>query len=343
MRVLIYEFVTGGGYLAWPTEAIPTSLLTEGYAMVNALAGDFLALPDVEIGVLVDHRLTALPWSHGSRTVINSDAQGWSSFSHLARIADWTVVIAPEFDDQLHSRVRTVEGVGGKLLGPGGDLVQLATDKSGMCAYLADMGIPVPRGKNWHGGTPWLEGIKYPAVLKPRYGAGSQDIRLLESAPATEYEPVLGSWRIEEYCTGTAASVALVCGSAGHCVLRPCQQRLSDDGQFQYLGGSIPLAPDLDQRARKLGERIAVALPSPHGYIGIDLVLGHEPDGSGDRVIEVNPRLTTSYVGLRSACRQNLAGVMLDVAEGRTVALNWNDEPLEFSSAGEVWRKGITQ
>ena len=34
---------------------------------------------------------------------------------------------------------------------------------------------------------------------------------------------------------------------------------------------------------------------------------------SGDRVIEINPRLTTSYVGLRALARFNLAEALLAV------------------------------
>jgi predicted ATP-grasp superfamily ATP-dependent carboligase len=48
------------------------------------------------------------------------------------------------------------------------------------------------------------------------------------------------------------------------------------------------------------------------GYVGIDMVLT-------DRdavVIEVNPRVTTSYVGLRKVLRPNPAALMLEAARG---------------------------
>lgn len=45
------------------------------------------------------------------------------------------------------------------------------------------------------------------------------------------------------------------------------------------------------------------ALPGLRGHVGVDLVAA--PDRCV--VIEVNPRLTTSYVGLRRVLRANLA------------------------------------
>ena len=69
----------------------------------------------------------------------------------------------------------------------------------------------------------------------------------------------------------------------------------------------------------------------PHGYLGIDLVLGQAVDGSEDVVIEINPRMTTSYIGLRQAATGNLARAMLNVAAGHTAELSFRAEPLRFS------------
>ena len=72
------------------------------------------------------------------------------------------------------------------------------------------------------------------------------------------------------------------------------------------------------------------------GFVGVDLVLGREPDGSEDFVIEVNPRLTTSYVGLRAAARSNLAEVMVNIANGATASIEYTDRPIEFDTSGNV-------
>jgi predicted ATP-grasp superfamily ATP-dependent carboligase len=116
-------------------------------------------------------------------------------------------------------------------------------------------------------------------------------------------------------------------------------QRLSNDGFFSYLGGSTPLDPDLAARARQVALAAVASLPDPHGYIGVDLVLGENSDGSGDCIIEINPRLTTSYIGLRASCRENLAAAMLAIAANRPAALSPRAEPVEFDFDGAVRRQ----
>jgi predicted ATP-grasp superfamily ATP-dependent carboligase len=170
----------------------------------------------------------------------------------------------------------------------------------------------------------------YPAVAKPRYGAGSLNVRRVEAPlPAAR----LPEWTcLEEYCAGMPASVSLIRGREGRvAVLPPCRQTLSSDGRFTYLGGELPLAPAQQQRARRLALRVADVLPATTGYFGIDLVLDPDTGGQLDRVIEVNPRLTTSYVGLRAACRGNLAAAMLALAEGRDHELSFREEAVEFT------------
>jgi hypothetical protein len=126
--------------------------------------------------------------------------------------------------------------------------------------------------------------------------------------------------------------VAFLAGPAGAWPLEPCAQRLSADGRFTYLGGRLPLAPSLAARAAALGRRALAALPPAFGYVGLDLVLGDHPGGRDDVVIEVNPRLTTSYVGLRAAADANLAEALLAAAAGERPALRFSARAIRFDA-----------
>jgi predicted ATP-grasp superfamily ATP-dependent carboligase len=71
----------------------------------------------------------------------------------------------------------------------------------------------------------------------------------------------------------------------------------------------------------------------------VDVVLGDDADGSRDFAIEINPRLTTSYVGLRAAAQTNLASAMLKVAQGEPFEpFVWNSERVAWSPDGTVRR-----
>jgi tyramine---L-glutamate ligase len=336
-RVLLYEFVTSGGGFADCTTPPSDSIRREGATMLTALAADFAAVEGVETVVMVDGRaMLDLP---GCRVEpVHSSHEEFALLSSRSRQADWTIVIAPEFDDLLRSRCRLVEEAGGRLLGPSSTFVALAADKHQTAEHLSASGVPAPRGIALDAGSPLPAEFPFPAVLKPRFGAGSQDVRRIphRAALAESLPALAGPSRLEQYCPGIAASVALLCGPAGRFALPPCRQRLRDDVEFRYLGGALPLPPEAATRAVALAERAIAAMPDPFGYVGVDLVLGNEPDGRDDLVIEVNPRLTTSYVGLRALAEVNLAAAMLAVAAGAPARLSFAPHPLEFDADGTI-------
>jgi predicted ATP-grasp superfamily ATP-dependent carboligase len=220
-------------------------------------------------------------------------------------------------------------------MSPAPEFVRVAADKHRTSEMLAAAGVTVPTGRLLESDEPLPSDIQYPAVLKPVNGAGSQDTYMV-SGPYDA--PPAYAWprRLESYVPGLAASVAVLCGPNGRISLAPCKQRISEDGRFRYLGGELPLTAGLAERARQLAERALAAMPMAIGYVGVDLVLGREPDGSQDAVIEINPRLTTSYVGLRTAATANLAEAMWRVAQGDMQPVEFSDRAIEFDASGNV-------
>lgn len=317
--IFVYEFLTGGGLLAEAfVQAVFESLLVEGRAMVEALAADFARAESVKaVSCLRDLRLAS--WNRPGCNVVDvaSRAEHGAAFDRLAAEADWTVVIAPEIGGALADCCRRVAAVGGRLLGPDESLIELASDKHRTAEFLTRAGVPAPQGVLHQAGEPWPRNFLYPAVWKPLDGAGSQGIVFVPSFDSPRLVPSRQVGRLERVCPGVAASVAFLCGPDGlRLALPACRQRLSDDSHFRYLGGELPLRPELALRAATIAERAVSALPGAFGYLGVDLVLGEAADGAGDVVVEINPRLTTSYIGLRAAVEENLAAAMLDIAKG---------------------------
>jgi tyramine---L-glutamate ligase len=334
---LLYEFVTSGGLVGDRHAQASESIRREGAAMMAALAADFSALEGVEVLAMVDG--SGLPLLADCQILpVNSPEEEFAVLSKYSPGADWTIVIAPEFDDLLRSRCRLVEESGGRLLGPCASLVSVAADKQRTAEHLSAAGLRVPRGVPISGGGSIPRGIGFPTVIKPRFGAGSQDVRLVldDSAAASYLDEFPGPARAEEFCPGIAVSAAFFCGPKSCFSLPPCGQRLSDDGEYRYLGGALPLESALAGRATELAARAVATLPSPLGYLGVDLVLGDATDGREDVVIEINPRLTTSYVGLRALARDNLATAMLAAAAGEAPRLSFARRQLEFDADGTI-------
>jgi predicted ATP-grasp superfamily ATP-dependent carboligase len=294
MRVFVYESVT-----ASDDPTLPASLRAEGQAMREAILEDFRRIPYVQ-AVTTDDALT---------------------FPALARPADYTLVIAPELDGQLFALCRQVETDGGQLLGPTSHAVALTADKLRLAEHLIERGVRTLR-------TTMLGTYaqSFPVVCKPRDGAGSVNTFLVHSeAELLETRRIAGrELVVQPYVVGQPASVAFLVGPKQTLPLLPAAQQLSTDGRFRYLGGSIPLPPELARRAISVATPAVQEVEGLRGYVGVDVVLGDE----GDWVIEINPRLTTSYIGLRALCRENLAEAMLHVVRGEKVELSWKNTRL---------------
>lgn len=298
-RVFVYECVSAGGLGI----NVPASLLREGRAMRDAVAADFERISGVEV-ITLDHD---------------------EAFAQTARNCEWTLVIAPEFDDLLASRCRTALAMGSRLLGPLPNAVDVTSDKLATARWWEQHGVPHP----W---TALLTSADLtrrapPWVVKPRWGAGSQAMHLVHDvATVDSLASTRDDYLVQQYVPGQPASVSLLIGPVQTIALCPARQHLSGDGRFQYLGGSLPMPADLAERATKLALRAVAGIEGLQGYVGVDLVLGDR-----DYVIEINPRITTSYLGLRQLSEANLADLMWKVVHGERIQTPaWRAGEVEF-------------
>jgi predicted ATP-grasp superfamily ATP-dependent carboligase len=271
--------------------------------------------------------------ANGRIVLIHSTGEHDEQLQRAAASAERTLLIAPEFDGYLAHVCGLTEEAGARLLSPSRGFIDVASDKQRTAELLAQCGITVPTGVPIAAGERLPRTFPFPAVLKPRDGAGSQGVTLLAQHPGDDFHAP-AAMRLEKFIAGQPASIAALCGPRGNVLLPPCSQRLSGDGRFAYLGGETPVVTPLAERAQRWAAAALAALPPTTGYVGIDLVLGDSP--TDDTVIEINPRLTTSYVGLRQLVRENLAVAMLQTADGHPPILSLRPGRLEFNGAGEV-------
>lgn len=323
MRAFVYEFVTATGCGRDPND-IEHSLYLEGRAMRDALASDLAA---------AGHAVALMP----EPEELTDDAP---EFCDRAGACEVAFVIAPETGGWLFERSRIAAALGARVIGPTLDAIRLCGSKSALADRWHTAGVRAPRtgpfGARWD---------TFPAVLKPDHGAGSQHTYLVNSrddvrAAYFEFHPA-GKHEDEmiftEFVPGLAASVAFLCGPGACVPLVPAFQHLSADGRFSYKGGELPIPPDLAARAVVLGRAAVACVPGLCGYVGVDLVLGDAPDGSRDCAIEINPRLTTSYTGLRALADFNLADALLRVALGEAIPeLRWKPGRVNFGANGFV-------
>jgi predicted ATP-grasp superfamily ATP-dependent carboligase len=345
LQVFVSEYVCGGG---WPETGSSGSLATEGRAMLGAIVEDLSRIPGVRVETTWDARLGRPPFSAAQAVPVESPAEEIRHFRRLAADCDATLVIAPEFDGILHDRCLIVENSGGRLLGPGSRAVALCADKLRLKTHLREAGVDTIPAEivRWRSTLPESGDkppVRFPVVVKPRDGAGSQDLHLVHNPEEFErLRLVLASATIEgkfiwqPFVAGAAVSVALLFSPSQRDVevLLPAAQRLSRDGRFRYEGGRVPLV-GIDRAAVQSAALTACrSLPGMRGYVGVDLLL---PDDAPHRpvVVEINPRLTTSYLGYRALSENNLAEWMLMPSRfARGVA--WREGVIAFDAAGTI-------
>jgi predicted ATP-grasp superfamily ATP-dependent carboligase len=292
MKVLIHEWVTGGGLSGRP---LPRGWAAEGRAMRRALADDFQAVGGVEVVITLDPRFVreAGPW----RPVPVRPGEDEETLARLAAGCDLTVLIAPETGGLLEQRTRALERAGARGLGSTPEAVALTADKLRLAAHLKAEGVETPPAERFDPSRPRLPSFGFPAVIKPVDGAGSTDTFLvanLQGLPTlTDRE---GGWIVQPYQAGRAMSASFLVGVDGEVALLGVGWQTVEviDGRFEYRGGRL-----LALRELGLGEPLRAVrdVGGLCGYIGVDFI-DRGPD-LPPTVIEINPRLTTSFVGLQ--------------------------------------------
>lgn len=310
MRVLIFEWLTGGGL--WmdssvPDETCPTQ--RQGAAMLSAVAEDF-QLASHDVRALVDDRVTVRLPTQVSVSNIGSANSLPIELKRLAESADVILLIAPECNGCLLQVYDWIRDFSAKIISPDRTFIKLTSSKSATAAYLQANDIAVPTGLMLPDRACSID-LPFPVVVKPNLGAGSDSVQVANSADEINWPAGGTRYRVEQFIAGTPVSVSAIAGDHGVNLLPPTGQRFDAHPIGHYVGAESTLPSDIALRATQLAQRCVLALPSTRGYFGMDIVIA-DAGPEFDCVIEVNPRLTCSYVRLREIVDQNLAEMMLE-------------------------------
>ncbi len=314
MRIFVFEYVTGG---AMVNESVPRSLAYEGDMMLGALIEDLAALPGLEVTTLRDARFGEPEWFADIHYVRTKDEfqRGWQK---LLSEADAVWPVAPETGTQLERLSRSVIAAGKLLLNSRPEAVRVVASKLRTAQYLAAHGLPV---------VPTCRLLDHAFdtarcwVVKPDDGVGCLGARICRSLDELEtmaYAPGgLQTYVIQPFVEGTPASLCVLCRD-GDARLLSCnlQRVVVANDEFHLLGCIVNgMAGDRAQYAR-MARQIAAALPGLWGLVGVDFIASEH----GPLLLEINPRLTTSYAGLKSSLRENPAALVLKLAEEQELA-----------------------
>jgi len=306
-------------------------MLREGAAMLRAITEDLSVVS--ETVVPLDPRL-GLDVNAGQVIEINPSGQLWAQWIAAARDCDAALVVIPESGGLLAQGVAMLRAGGVDVIAGSGDFLRAASDKWQTAKILYEAGIAHPISMTLADRRHEAKLRKLTSfVVKPRDGCASHHIRTFDSfvdaRSALETDLIL-----QAKVPGQAVSVSLVASGAKQTILPAVRQTISAE-TFSYLGGCGPLESDAQRRAATLASHAVSAMPpTVRGFVGIDLILGETP--GDDYVIEINPRLSTSYVGLRRMIHGNLAARLFDLETG-PVSCAAAVESVRWTADGQVW------
>ena len=304
-RIFVHEAFTAQRGGLGPADA---DLLDAGRAMRDAIVLDLLDLPDVHVTCAVGPGPDCgLPLQHERLAATAAQDERELDFVRREQARhDACWIVAPETGGRLEGLQAAVAPE--RRIGCAPQAIRIAASKRATLALMAAHGLATPLLSD--GADGW--------IVKPDDGAGTVatrwHARLADAQaeharrPGTVLEPFVG---------GEPLSIAMLVDAEFSCCLAFNRQHIAidDDGHLQDLGvecAALDEAHDARVPAlRALAARVAAALPGLHGFVGIDAIW---IPGRGPVLVEVNPRVTSAYVGLSARLGRNVARDVLHAA-----------------------------
>ncbi|GFO96981.1 hypothetical protein ig2599ANME_1177 [groundwater metagenome] len=273
---MVAEYAVGAG--------VPEFIL-EGRAMLGTLVRSF-----VSCGHEVLYPTSGMRLDTG--TAVRTDKLH-DSISKISKECDAGLVIAP--DELLGDLTQLVED-NTVNLGCPPDAVRLCADKLECTLALEKENIPVPEtlGSGVYSGN---------YVIKPRFGCASEGIQ--RSSAGVLQEGFIATKFIE----GEHLSASIITGRT-QLPLTVNRQLIEMNDEISYKGGIVPYYCDRNDEIIAVAKKTAKVLGC-RGYAGVDIVLGDRP-----YVVDVNPRPTTSIIGISRVMDEEIGDLILKSSFG---------------------------
>lgn len=300
MKLLVFEYICGGGMA---DQVLPDSLAAEGRLMLQALIDQLKDLAAIQLLIPLDKRcnLVVLP---ANADIIWIDEQSPKNYlSDLIAQADAVWPLAPESQGLLADIAQQVLDQNKQLLLSSPTTVRLCSDKLATYQTLIAHKIACVE-------TQLLEQNslnQYPiSVLKPIDGLGCEGSIVVDNPQQfQQLKSELTNYILQPYVAGQAVSLSCLFKQGQGWLLSCNQQQIQlKQQQFNLSACMVNVPNPYSEFYQNLIDKIAKALPELWGYIGIDLI---ETAEQGPLLLEINPRLTTSFVGIYPATGINVA------------------------------------
>ncbi len=277
MRLLAVEYACAGGEGGRP-------FYDEGRAMLAALVNDCqkAGLSRVTSLIHSDFNTSGIPCDivpvHGSLM---------ETARNEMRRHDAVWIIAPETRGKLLSLTRLAESMETRLIGTSSPAVETCGDKLLANRCLRGL-VNMPESHPFDGMC-----ATFPYVVKPADGAGCDNTFLIQNSDelAVLNLPEDIGFIVQPFIPGGHFSAGILSYDGEVELLGVCRQKIMVAPQLRFEGVEGPIEYPHTEKVAAMARAVKSAIPTLRGYWGMDFV----DDGGALTLIEVNPRLTSSY------------------------------------------------
>ncbi|RLI05645.1 hypothetical protein DRO26_01610 [Candidatus Bathyarchaeota archaeon] len=323
--VAVFEYVVGGGF---SNTQLETSLVVEGYAMLRSLLQD-LKRSGYWVATTLDERLASTFKLQADKQVtVSREEDPMEKLEALLGLVEGVIVIAPAFKDALYKVTRFLEKRGSLVLGSNSNAVLTSSDKRLTLIALQKLQLHTPKTKiatmeeDVDQVRLKVEEIGYPVVFKPADGVGCIGASIVKNysqigsaLSLVRKHTKTKHFLIQEFLDGTHISVSLLSNGEKAVPLTLNMQKVKVRPPplgLSFEGNIVPFRHRLAEKAKNAARVAVESIEGLRGYVGVDLVLTREHP----YIIEINPRLTTSYLGLRKILNLELGDVLVQTSLG---------------------------
>lgn len=288
-----------------------------------------------------------------------------SAWRDVASKCVWSWLVAPELDDTLRQVASQLRTSGAQLLNASDDFLRVASDKNACAQLWQPAGVPHPSTRPLQAiDDEWLSESSLRMamtqslsgdhdmrwVVKRADGAGGEGLRMVDRRQLLQLKTSLAkvrdaspnsaesiTWIVQPWLHGNAASCSAIVDVSGrpHWLplvsqdFEPIASPSCSEAAPVYLGCTYP-APGIPQIVPEdLLHKTLTSLPgTPLGWISVDLL--YDPLTEQWWVIEINPRCTSSLIGLAAAYPGNLVYDIYQLQTGGSCDFSVLFEPLVF-------------
>jgi len=273
--------------------------------MMKVLLAEYASAHDPSLAAEGAAMLAVLKQSFercGYDVVLPGNGDFGAEIERIAPSCDRGLVIAP---DHLLAHFTQILEQHTHNLGCGFMTVALCANKVQTEKILRSHDVPVP-----------AEASVGKRVIKPVKGCGAQGVRISDGPTAAgefSQQFIVG----EHYSVSIVASrvvgdACLYFSGKPPLVLAVNRQFIEtgSDGALHYRGGETPVHPAREAEIIEVAKNVVEVLGC-QGYCGVDVVVADKV-----YVVDVNPRITTSLVGITACMKEEIADILVAASKG---------------------------